>query len=200
MPAAVRGRASVAIAGLVLGSARSRRPPARQPPPARPSSSPRSTAAAGTPAPRSPTTSSNSTTSPPRRWTSRIGLSSTTRAASATPGGTCTIGSGSIAPGGFFLVQLAGSTNGVALPTPDSSCSSPNLSGTTGSVELANPAGVVDLVGYGAATDLAVRLVRPRPGGRRTPGAGAQPEVAGSSLLTVGAPGTIRGPLLLESP
>ena len=40
--------------------------------------------------------------------------------------------------------------------------------------------------------DLAVRLVRPRPGGRRTPGAGAQPEVAGGGLLPW-APGTIRG-------
>ena len=49
-------------------------------------------------------------------WTLKYYSSST-----GNTGGTCTIGSGSIAPGGFFLVQLAGSTNGVALPAPDSS-------------------------------------------------------------------------------
>ena len=200
MPAAVRGRASVAIAGLVLGSAAI-------------AVSPSATAAPSTTILISEVYGGGGNSGAPftndfvelhnistaavdlKDWTLKYYSSST-----GNTGGTCTIGMGSIAPGGFFLVQLAGSTNGVALPTPDSSCSSPNLSGTTGSVELANPAGLVDLVGYGAATDLAVRLVRPRPGGRRTPGAGAQPEVAGSSLLTVGAPGTIRGPLLLESP
>lgn len=67
-------------------------------------------------------------------------------------GGTCTIVSGSIAAGGRFLVQLAGGTNGTALPTADASCTSPNLSGTTGSVELSNASGVVDLVGYGTST------------------------------------------------
>ena len=151
------------------GECRDRGVPSATAAPARPSSSPRSTAAAGTRRPVRPTTSSNSTTSPPRRWTSRIGLSSTT------PSSTGNTGDlhhrlGIDAPGGF-LVQLAGSTNGVT-PTPDSSCSSPNLSGTTGSVELANPAGLVDLVGYGAATDANAGKVpvrdRPAPG-RPTP-------------------------------
>ena len=153
MPAAVRGRASVAIAGLVLGSAAI-------------AVSPSATAAPSTTILISEVYGGGGNSGAPftndfvelhnistaavdlKDWTLKYYSSST-----GNTGGTCTIGSGSIAPGGFFLVQLAGSTNGVALPTPDSSCSSPNLSGTTGSVELANPAGVVDLVGYGAATD-----------------------------------------------
>ena len=51
--------------------------------------------------------------------------------------------SGSIAPGQYFLVQLAGGANGIALPTPDA----------TGSIIMAAGAGKVALVkGTGALT------------------------------------------------
>jgi uncharacterized protein len=78
--------------------------------------------------------------------------------------------SGTLQPGQYYLVQLAGgTTNGVPLPVAaDAAASSPNLSGTTGKVVLVNGAGlacngasnpcsaaqlaqIVDLVGYGAA-------------------------------------------------
>ena len=71
--------------------------------------------------------------------------------------------SGTIQPGGFYLIQQAsGGTNGTNLPTPDQ-IGTLNLSGTAGKVLLANvttvqtgasPAGaqIVDFVGFGAAT------------------------------------------------
>ena len=67
-------------------------------------------------------------------------------------GNRCTL-SGSVAPGGYFLVQQAKGAGGTqALPTPDATCGA-NMSGTKGSVQLVGPDGtVVDLVGYGAAT------------------------------------------------
>ncbi len=67
-------------------------------------------------------------------------------------GNRCTL-SGSVAPGGYFLVQQAKGAGGTqALPTPDATCGA-NMSGTKGSVQLIGPDGtVVDLVGYGAAT------------------------------------------------
>ena len=67
-----------------------------------------------------------------------------------------------IAPGKYFLIKLAGSTNGVALPTPDVDITNQpsNLSGTAGKVALVNNStpltgtvvttGYVDLLGYGA--------------------------------------------------
>ena len=71
----------------------------------------------------------------------------------------------SIAPGKYFLIKLAASTAGVALPTPDLDVTtSPlNLSGTNGKVALVNSTTAlssttltvgtyVDLVGYGSAT------------------------------------------------
>ncbi|NBW28346.1 MAG: T9SS C-terminal target domain-containing protein [Flavobacteriaceae bacterium] len=71
----------------------------------------------------------------------------------------------SIAPGKYYLIKLAGSTVGVALPTPDLDVTtSPiNLSGTNGKVALVNSAialsgstltagTYVDLVGYGSAS------------------------------------------------
>lgn len=66
-------------------------------------------------------------------------------------GNRCTL-SGSVAPGGHFLVQQAKGAGGTqALPTPDATCGA-NMSGTKGSVQLVGPDGtVVDLVGYGAA-------------------------------------------------
>ena len=66
-------------------------------------------------------------------------------------GNRCTL-SGSVGPGGYFLVQQAKGAGGTqALPTPDATCGA-NMSGTKGSVQLVGPDGtVVDLVGYGAA-------------------------------------------------
>lgn len=71
----------------------------------------------------------------------------------------------SIAPGKYYLVKLAGSTVGVALPTPDLdiTASPINLSGTNGKVALVNSATAlagatltsgtyIDLVGYGTAS------------------------------------------------
>ncbi len=72
-----------------------------------------------------------------------------------------------IAPGRYFLLQLAsGGANGVALPTADATGTT-NLSGTNGKVALASvttalacggatrcaTANVVDMVGYGTASD-----------------------------------------------
>ncbi|MEU4601337.1 lamin tail domain-containing protein [Kribbella sp. NPDC023972] len=73
---------------------------------------------------------------------------------------------GSIAPGGVYLVQGAsGGANGQPLPTPDAT-GSVNMSASSGKVALvtsttsltcttgcATAAGVVDFVGYGAAND-----------------------------------------------
>ncbi|MET0517367.1 MAG: ExeM/NucH family extracellular endonuclease [Burkholderiaceae bacterium] len=76
--------------------------------------------------------------------------------------------SGSIQPGQYYLVKLAGGASGAALPTQDASGSS-NMSGSTGKVILANvPTGlacnggsavcspaqlaqIIDLVGWGGA-------------------------------------------------
>lgn len=72
--------------------------------------------------------------------------------------------SGSIAPGRYHLVQLAGGANGQVLPTPDTvPANSINLSGTQGKVALVNSVtplagsspigapGLQDFVGYGTA-------------------------------------------------
>lgn len=76
----------------------------------------------------------------------------------------CAIPSGTIlAPGKYFLIKLAGSTVGVALPTPDlDTASTINMSGTNGKVALVNNStalsgavittGYVDLLGYGTGT------------------------------------------------
>jgi uncharacterized protein len=76
--------------------------------------------------------------------------------------------SGSLAPGQYYLVQLAGGANGVALPTPDAT-GTVNMSGTGGKVALVNSTSglacnggstpctsaqlalIVDLVGWGSA-------------------------------------------------
>jgi predicted extracellular nuclease len=72
---------------------------------------------------------------------------------------------GSIAPGGVYLVQGSSGANGQPLPTPDAS-GNVNMSATSGKVALvtsttsltcttgcATAAGVVDFVGYGSAND-----------------------------------------------
>src|SRR5690242_8241770 len=73
--------------------------------------------------------------------------------------------SGSVQPGGHYLVQLASGTVGAALPTPDAAGTS-NLAVSGGKVALARVTSpltcgiscsadplVADLVGYGSATD-----------------------------------------------
>ncbi|MEZ4307779.1 MAG: lamin tail domain-containing protein [Polyangiaceae bacterium] len=71
---------------------------------------------------------------------------------------------GSIAPGGYYLIQEGGGANGSPLPTPDVTASI-SMSGTAGKVVLTNDqtalgtvscpatAAVVDIVGFGAATN-----------------------------------------------
>ena len=92
--------------------------------------------------------------------------------------------SGSIAPGGYFLVQLAtGGASGAALPAPDATGLS-NLSAQSGKLALVrnatqlagvcpNDAAITDLVGYGtsvcfegagAAAALSVTTAATRPG------------------------------------
>jgi hypothetical protein len=71
---------------------------------------------------------------------------------------------GSIPPGAHYLVQCAGGTNGVPLPTPDASGTAINMAGTAGKVALvrhqtflsgACPTGVeiADFVGYGSTAN-----------------------------------------------
>jgi len=84
----------------------------------------------------------------------------------AASGATWSVGnlSGSIGPGKYHLVKLAGGANGAALPTADSTpTTSINMSATQGKVALRNTttsftgsspigqAGLQDFVGYGAA-------------------------------------------------
>ena len=77
--------------------------------------------------------------------------------------------SGTLAPGRYYLVSLAGGVTGAALPTPDATATAPNMSGSAGKVIVANTttglacnggstacsdaqlAQIVDLVGYGGA-------------------------------------------------
>jgi hypothetical protein len=75
---------------------------------------------------------------------------------------------GSIGPGHYYLVQLSGGTNGVALPTPDATGSA-NMASTGGKVAVVEGATALtcgasagscsaeplvdDLVGYGSASD-----------------------------------------------
>ncbi len=74
------------------------------------------------------------------------------------------LSSGSLAPGQYFLVRLAGgTTNGIPLPAPDASSPAINLSAADGKVALVSGttllvgngcplhASVTDFVGYGAA-------------------------------------------------
>lgn len=73
-------------------------------------------------------------------------------ASNGNSGGKITL-SGTIAPHGYYLVQgAAGNGQAQALPTPDAE-GKVNMSGTKGSVQLADATGnTIDLVGYGAAS------------------------------------------------
>ncbi|MFZ5445251.1 MAG: lamin tail domain-containing protein [Myxococcota bacterium] len=81
--------------------------------------------------------------------------------------------SGSIAPGGYYLVQLAsGGSVGAALPTADRT-GTVNMSGTAGKVLLASTtsalsgscptANVVDFIGYGTTANCSETAVAPAP-------------------------------------
>ncbi|MDP3504751.1 MAG: lamin tail domain-containing protein [Myxococcales bacterium] len=109
--------------------------------------------------------------------------------------------SGSIGAGGYFLVQLAGGANGVALPTPDAT-GTINLSGTTGKVALVSsttplptnicPTGatVVDFVGFGTA-NCSEGATAPAPSNSTSiqrVGATCADVNANSSDFTAGAP------------
>lgn len=65
-------------------------------------------------------------------------------------GGTTTL-AGSIAPGGYFLIQQAGGGNGEALPAPDAT-GNLAMAARQGSVQLRSPEGFSDTVGYGSAS------------------------------------------------
>lgn len=73
-------------------------------------------------------------------------------ASTGNSGGKITL-SGTIAPHGYYLVQgAAGNGQAQALPIPDAE-GKVNMSGTKGSVQLADATGTtIDLVGYGAAS------------------------------------------------
>jgi len=90
--------------------------------------------------------------------------------------------SGTVAPGGYYLVQGGSNgSNGVALPTPDAT-GGLNPSGTTGTLvlassssainpgagDLAGAAGVVDLVGYGSSNTFE-GSVAPAPSANNVP-------------------------------
>lgn len=80
----------------------------------------------------------------------------------------------SIPAGQYYLVQLAGGANGVALPAPDAT-GSIAMSATAGKVALMNTTtalsgsgcpfvvGIIDFIGYGSGTDCSEGTVAPAP-------------------------------------
>ncbi|MDU0479855.1 ExeM/NucH family extracellular endonuclease [Staphylococcus chromogenes] len=80
---------------------------------------------------------------------------------------------GTIAPKGYFLAQMSGGANGVALPTADY-VGKLAMSGTNGSVQLTKGATVVDTLGWGTATvkesTAAAATANPTSAQRVTPG------------------------------
>jgi MYXO-CTERM domain-containing protein len=110
------------------------------------------------------------------RGTADVSLSGLSIQYASAAGATWTplsLGTGTVAPGKYFLVQLAGGATGSALPTPDLASTVINMSGTSGKVALVNGttaiscvagsdagvpacstlASIIDLVGYGTASD-----------------------------------------------
>jgi hypothetical protein len=109
---------------------------------------------------------------------------------------------GSIAPGKYHLVKLAGGTTGAALPTPDSTGNS-NMSGTNGKLALrdsatpftgASPAGqsgLQDFVGFGTATAYEGSGAAPAPSATTSifrAGGGATDSGDNKNDFTTGAP------------
>jgi hypothetical protein len=104
---------------------------------------------------------------------------------------------GRILPFGYYLVQLAGGTNGVALPPPDTTGTT-NMSATAGKVALVNstaplsgtnPAGgsIVDLVGYGTADGYEGSGPAPAPGTATSLERKAAPLATASSMSPPGS-------------
>lgn len=99
---------------------------------------------------------------------------------------------GRILPFGYYLVQLAGGTNGVSLPAPDTTGTT-NLAATAGKVALvrstatlsgANPAdsSIVDMVGYGSADGFEGSGPAPAPGTATSVERKAAPLATASSM------------------
>ncbi len=101
---------------------------------------------------------------------STSGLSVQYASATGTFNQALALGNATIQPGQYFLVQtIASGTTGAALPTPDASGTSPNLSATAGKVALVNSTAaltgdttcaamladskILDLVGYGSTAN-----------------------------------------------
>lgn len=104
---------------------------------------------------------------------------------------------GRILPFGYYLVQLAGGTNGVALPAPDTT-GTINMSATAGKVALvrsttplsgANLAdsSIVDMVGYGGADAYEGSGPAPAPGTATSLERKAGPLATASSMATGGS-------------
>ena len=138
------------------------------------------------------------------------GLSVQYRSATGTanPSGVVAL-TGSVAARGHFLLGLASGSNGSALPTPDQVNSSVNLSGTSGTVFLANQTGalttpatgslvgdpaILDLVGFGTSNTYE-GTVAPAPSATASiarTAAGADSDVNGADF-TAGAPTPANG-------
>ncbi len=98
---------------------------------------------------------------------------------------------------GFYLVQLAGGTNGVALPTPDTS-GTVNISATAGKMALVrataaltgiHPAdsSIVDLIGYGDANAYEGSGPAPSPGSATSLERKATPVATSTSMAAGGS-------------
>lgn len=70
----------------------------------------------------------------------------------ATSSSTYALTAGSVPAGGYYLVQLAGGTNGADLPKPDQATSSFGMSTTAGRLDLVLSGTLADRVGYGTTT------------------------------------------------
>ena len=104
---------------------------------------------------------------------------------------------GQILPYGYYLVQLAGGTNGIPLPSPDTTGST-NISATAGKIALvkgttpvsgANPAdtSTVDLVGYGSADGYEGSGPSPAPGAATSIERKARPHSTASDMTSGGS-------------
>lgn len=104
--------------------------------------------------------------------------------------------SGHIPSFGYYLLQLAGGTNGIALPAPDTA-GSINISATAGKIALvrstallsgANPAdtSIVDIVGYGTADGYEGGGPAPAPGTTTSIERKAAPQSTAADMATGG--------------
>jgi hypothetical protein len=73
-------------------------------------------------------------------------------ATSTTSGTAYTLAAVTVPAGAYYLVQLAGGTNGADLPTPDQVLSNISLNTTAGRLDLLLSGALADRVGYGTST------------------------------------------------